>query len=185
MLYWLVYYDYLYFTLFITYFCDYCIFMGANNAMGQCAGTIYNFIHYISAYLFIYLCFYEDEFNMIILNEKIVSIVADYTWGFTFLTFIGIIIGLLSIGVFIFILSNKTDADIFQKCISGFLVLALLLLCIWIVIMPTKPITKEIKELTVAFNDTYPINEVYRNYDIIEVNGLEFIIREKIKDTHY
>ena len=94
--------------------------------------------------------------------------IANYTWGFSW---IGLL--LASIGIILFILC------VVGWCASGFSAIATILFFLSIARFATGKELEPTMQYQVVLNDSMTVEELYKEYEIIEQKGISYIIQEK------
>ena len=118
---------------------------------------------------------------MTILNEKVVSIITGYKWGWTSDQTIALFGMLIIICMLIFLWWSKA-IELGSLIVATLLMGLLIAAAIWRITQPDVPVTQDVKQYAVILDDEYPANKLLQNYNLIEVNGLEYIIQDKIKE---
>lgn len=94
--------------------------------------------------------------------------IANYAWGFNW---IGLL--LVIIGIILFILC------VTELCPSVFSTIAAILIFIGIAYFATGKELEPTIQYQVILNDSMTIEELYKEYEIIEQKGISYIIQEK------
>ena len=95
--------------------------------------------------------------------------IANYTWGFSW---IGLL--LASIGIILFIIFCIND----QHLEAGSVIIAILIF-LGIACFATGKELEPTIQYQVVLNDSMTVEELYKEYEIIEQKGISYIIQEK------
>ena len=94
--------------------------------------------------------------------------IANYAWGFDW---IGLL--LASIGIILFVFC------IIEWCPSAFSIIVAILIFLSIACFATGKELEPTIQYQVVLNDSMTVEELYKEYEIIEQKGISYIIQEK------
>ena len=95
--------------------------------------------------------------------------IANYTWGFSW---IGLLLAIISITLFIFCIIEEWYPQAFST------ILAILIFLSIICFAHGKELEPTI-QYQVVLNNSMAVEELYKEYEIIEQKGISYIIQEK------